>query len=314
MKRILLTLCLLLPPVLRAQTLRIDDFRMDLADGAAADPRTMVPDLDGEPCAALRIETQLSGWTFDAGLGGIMDVRYVKGAVILYIPAGTRRLTVAHKEYGILRDWPFPTPLESGRTYSMKLVRVPAAPKPQPKSSPLPDRRAAGRPSRETAPNPSVQRDAAPVSSGGKSFCRHFVDMYLGYGFERFDGGLCASGQTWTGLSYTWIGNRIGPYVSAGWDFDSSFSVMAGGAFRLTPPESAQLDWQLYGGAGLIDERLGVEIGTRFGWRTHSPVSKWDFGVGCQLYRDHVVPTVSVGLYIWGIPTVIGLCICLSAI
>ena len=308
MKRILLILCLLLPGVVRAQTLRIDDFRLDLADGAAADPRTMVPDLDGEPCSALRIETPLSGWTFDAGLGGIMDVRYVKGALILYVPASTRRLTVAHKEYGILRDWPVPSPLESGRTYTMKLVRVPAAAKPRPMSHPLPERKAAPNTLQKTA------QGTGSASSGEKAFCRHFVDMYLGYGFERTDGGMCPSDQIWAGVSYTWIGNRVGPYLSAGWDLDSGFSVMAGGAFRLTSPQSAQLDWQLYGGAGLIDERLGLEVGTRFGWRTHSPVSKWDFGVGCQLYRDHIVPTVSVGLYIWGIPTVIGLSLCLSGI
>ena len=195
----------------------------------------------------------------------------------------------------------------------MKLVRVPAAQTPRPKGNPLPESKAAGKTSQKTAPTLPVQK-SVPVSSGEKAFCRHFVDMYLGYGFERSAGGTYPSDQTWTGVSYTWIGNRIGPYVSAGWDLDSGFSVMAGGAFRLTSPESAQLDWQLYGGAGVIDERLGVEIGTRFGWRTRYSVSKWDFGVGCQLYRDHIVPTVSVGLYIWGIPTVIGLSVALAGV
>ena len=39
------------------------------------------------------------------------------------------------------------------------------------------------------------------------------------------------------------------------------------------------------------------------------PISfgRWDFGFGCQFTRGTITPTVSLGLYIWGIPTLIGI-------
>lgn len=298
MKKALFIL-LLLQGLSAAAQIRIGDFRQVFSDGTAAAVRTGVPDPDGLPCAVLKLETRLSGWTFDAGLAGIMDTRYESGTIWLYIPAGARKLTVAHKEYGVLRDWPFPVPLESGRTYSMTLSYERPRQTAVPKAAPA---RTVGAPAKTTR-----QVATAPAAEE-RRFSDHFTDLWLGIACSNeWGGGFEADGDLWCGFSYTWIGNRVGPYASVGINLDEGFAVIGGAAFRLTDPSAGALDWQLYGGAGLIDGSLGAEVGTRFGWRSSYRLSHWDFGFGCQFTRDRIIPTVSVGLYIWGIPVMVGL-------
>ena len=274
MKRLFIILTLLQSLSLAAQ-IRITDFKAAVSDN----PRTFCADPDGELCAALKLETKLSGWTFDAGLPGIMDTRYEEGAVYLYVPHGVRTLTVAHKEYGVLRDWPVPVSLSAGHTYTMTLTR-------------------------------ETPRPVQPVrrTEAAARFARHFIGMTAGTVVERgWEGGFEPSDYYRFGLSYTWLEKRVGPYVAGATDFDGDWAVSAGAAFRLTNPESSAMDWQVYGGPALSLAGFGAEVGTRFGWRTKGSVSRWDFGVGCQFYRDEIVPTVSVGLYIWGIPITVGI-------
>ena len=139
--------------------------------------------------------------------------------------------------------------------------------------------------------------------------------MYVGFALSKEDGGRYVMNDDYRiGVSYTWIGNRVGPYLSVSTDFDGGFSVFGGAALRLTNPKTAILDWQVYGGAGLMDREFGFDVGTRFGWRSSHSLSHWDFGFGCQFYRDQIVPSVSVGLCIWGIPVVLGIFIAAGAI
>lgn len=291
------------------QGLQIRHFR-SIPDGAASDLRTPVTDPDGDPCAVLKIETGLEGLTFDAGLAGIMDVRHGANAIYLYIPRSARALTIAHKEYGALRNWAFPVSLEAGRIYAMSLSyekpSKASAPAPKPTPTPAPAPKPTPAPRTETSrPMQTRLPDYGFDSSPGGEFCSHFIDFYAGF---RPGGDDDAFGVNWVGLSYTLIGEKIGPYISMGLEMDDTFSFLGGAAYRLTKPEVSNLDWQLYGGIGLFDGDLGVEIGTRFAWKSSTTsVSLWDFGIGCQFYSGHIVPTVSVGLCIWGIPTLIGL-------
>lgn len=292
MKRCLLLLTLLQCLSISAQ-IRITEFQRLAGDPAAVDPETLCRDREGDLCAVLKLETPLSGWTFETGLAGIMDVRYERGAIYLYVPCSVRKLTVAHVEYGVLRDWEIPESLTGGCTYAMKLYY--------------------------TRPASAVKSSVRPVpvrmiSSKENSFCEHFIDLYTGLVHEKYDAGYGASDQYILGFSYTWIGARIGPYLSVGTDFDGTCTVAAGAAFRATRPETSSLDWQLYAGIGLLDGCPGIDAGMRLAWRSASSVSKADFGVGVQVFPDAVVPTVSVGLYIWGIPLMVGIGLICSAL
>lgn len=308
MKKSILIL-FLLQGVLASAQVRISDFRLSTSDGAASDVRTALLDPDGRLCAVLKLETGQTGWTFDAGLAGIMDTRHEAGIIWLYVPASARKLTVAHKEYGVLRDWDFPVSLEPGRTYTMRLSYERSRPATAPRSGA--SRTAAASPQlqrRSAAPQAAFIPERKTVRSEERSFCNHFVDCYAGFSCTKEYGGQYEfSDDCWLGFTYTWVGSRVGPYVSAGFNLDGGYSVIGGAAFRLTDPRTASLDWQLYGGAGLIDGGFGFDVGTRFGWRSSSRLSHWDFGFGCQFFQGGVMPTVNVGLYIWGIPAVIGL-------
>lgn len=304
MKRFLILLALLRVFSLSAQ-IRISDFALSTTDGTGSDVRTACFDPDGNPCALLKLGTDLSGWTFDAGIAGILDIRYEKGTIWLFVPKSARSLSVSHPQYGVLRDWTFPESLEAGRTYTMKLdYQEPG------KTAGRRTARKVQRPAPGTI-LPSGQRpgtESVVARSLSKTpFCEHFIDLYAGCALMQGETGFETTDQYRFGISYTWIGHRVGPYVSAATDFDGAFSILTGAAFRLTDPRTSSLDWQLYAGTGLIDGKAGLDAGLRFAWRSSSSVSKADIGVGCQFYHDTVIPTISVGLYIWGIPVALGI-------
>lgn len=308
----ILILLMLATLPLRGQAIRISDFKLDVADGAAADVRTAVFDLDGELCAVLKMETRLSGWTFEAGLSGIMDVRYGDGVIYVYVPRGTRKISVGHNDYVPLRDWPIPMTLEAGRTYSMKLVVEKSKPAPKSKQTMAPVKKTSFTPVRTQATSAATQRpvqtatEVTPIKIEPE-FCTHFIDAYAGLHLYKDEGAIEVY-DYWAGLSYTWLEKRVGAYVSAGISVDDiMFSLVAGPAVRLTNPKSSRVDLQVYGGAGIMGGGFAVDAGLRFGWRSQHDVSMWDFGLGCQYHDRTFTPTVSVGLCIWGIPVTIGL-------
>lgn len=274
MRKILTYVFLLSAATAGAQTIRISGFAPAPDDARAYES---LYDTDGEPWSVLWMETGESGWAFEAGLDGIMDVQYGKGCIYVYVPAGTRRITVSREGCTPLRDWALPLSLEPGRTYRMRLECVPA-------------------------------EKARSAAESGKTFSRHFADAWIGPVTGK--GGF--TGETFAGLRYSYIQYRVGPYIAAGLSTDGGNSFWVGGAFRFTRPERSDLDFQAYGGVGLVyGNRVGGEAGIRFGWKSRRKLSGLDFGVGCQVFRGGVAPTVEVGLYIWGVPVVCGLCLLL---
>ena len=144
-----------------------------------------------------------------------------------------------------------------------------------------------------------------------KGFCQHFTDAYLGFVNDR-EG---YTEECFAGIRYTYLQNRIGPYISAAISTDEMSAFFAGAAYRFTRPESSDLDFQAYGGIGLAyGNQLAGEAGIRFGWKSSHKLSGLDFGVGCQFWKGAITPTVEVGLYIWGIPVVCAVGIVLGAL
>ena len=137
MKKTILILLLIQSASVCAQ-IRISNFRQVVPDGASVDLRTALTDPEGQLCSVLKLETKQSGWTFDAGTAGIVDTRYEDEIIWVYVPAYARNLTVAHKEYGVLREWGFPVSLEAGHTYTMELSYDRPQPKPVSFNRPLP--------------------------------------------------------------------------------------------------------------------------------------------------------------------------------
>ena len=317
MKRILILIPFLsLTFGLSAQEVRISDFK----EAVSAEAGVMY-DFDGHPCAILRMETDLSGWSFDAGLSGIVDVVPGKDRVDVYLSASARMVTVAREGARPLREWSFPERLGEGRIYSMRLeVKTPPATRHNPPATrpirqdavstyPVSGYRQMQSPARAVAPVYSA--DPLPMfdTDQPRGFCRNFYDLYAG--LVQYNDSEYVD-ELFVGLRYTRLKERMGPYFSAALSTDGCGAFFAGAALRAFSEERSDTDLQFYGGVGLVYGcALAGEAGLRFAGKSTSKTSHWDFGVGCQFWQGAVVPTVEVGLCIWGIPLVV--CIGLGA-
>ena len=301
----ILALCFALPLMLPGQNIRISDFKAAPGSGG---PAGVVKDNDGRPCALLRMRTSETGWTFDAGLAGIVDVVKEDGWINVYVPATAQAISIAKPGRTPLRRWCFPVRLSEGATYTMMLsarntqpasVAQRPAPRPAPKPAPKPALRMAPTP----APSPSIR----PVKGG---LCTHFIDAYGSLYVDDFGYTDIVSG----GFKYTYLPGTVGPYASLA--FGNGGACFLGAAYRLNNRYVAsELDIQAFGGIGLVlGNMLAVEGGIRFAWRSDDDTSALDFGFGLQLSGVGVMPTVEVGLAIWGIPVCIGLGLCVIAL
>lgn len=78
-----------------------------------------VRDLNGEACAVIKVEAS-SDFVFSSPLG-IVKRKDDVGEIWIYLPKGTKMLTIKHPQWGVLRDYKFPKPLESHVTYQLSL-------------------------------------------------------------------------------------------------------------------------------------------------------------------------------------------------
>lgn len=78
-----------------------------------------VRDLNDEACALIKVEAP-SDFAFSTPLG-IVKRKDEVGEIWLYVPRGTKMLTLKHPQWGVIRDYKLGKPLESCMTYEMKL-------------------------------------------------------------------------------------------------------------------------------------------------------------------------------------------------
>lgn len=101
----------------RAQEFSVASFRMLPNDVSAfIEP---VRDLNNEACALIKVVAP-EDFAFSSPLG-IVKRKDEVGEIWLYLPKGTRTLTLKHPEWGVLRDYRFSKALESRMTYELKL-------------------------------------------------------------------------------------------------------------------------------------------------------------------------------------------------
>lgn len=81
-----------------------------------------VKDQNGDVCALIKVETTQTGFVFEGGSLGIMKTERKTGEYWVYIPWGSKRITIKHDQLGILRDYAFPESIEKATVYLMKLT------------------------------------------------------------------------------------------------------------------------------------------------------------------------------------------------
>jgi PEGA domain len=79
-------------------------------------------DQNGEKCALIRVVTTESGFEFEAGMLGIMKTVKKTGEYWVYIPHGSKRISILHNHLGVLRDYIFPEAIQQATVYEMVLT------------------------------------------------------------------------------------------------------------------------------------------------------------------------------------------------
>ena len=79
-------------------------------------------DQNNEVAALIKIVTSETGFTFEAGALGVVDSQQRNGEIWVWVPRGSRKITILHQQLGVLRDYRYPVEIEADRTYEMVLT------------------------------------------------------------------------------------------------------------------------------------------------------------------------------------------------
>ena len=102
---------------LYAQEFSVESFRQLPNDVSAF--ISPVRDLNGDACALVKVMAN-SDFAFSSPLG-IVERKDDVGEILLYLPQGSKKITIKHPVLGVLRDYKFPSPLEERMTYELKI-------------------------------------------------------------------------------------------------------------------------------------------------------------------------------------------------
>ena len=119
---VLLQLLLILAvTIAQAQNMKVVGFAELVNDLTANRHGTSMTDENGETAALIKIVTPETGFSFDGGSLGIVGVVQKQGEIWLYVPARAQRLTISHRDFGVLRNYAYSVPIEGAKTYEMLL-------------------------------------------------------------------------------------------------------------------------------------------------------------------------------------------------
>lgn len=90
-----------------------------------------VIDQNGKKAALIKVITNETDFSFDVGIMGVTAVKQEDGEIWVYVPEYVRKLTVKHKNFGVIRDFLFTEPIESAVTYELILKTPEPLPVPE---------------------------------------------------------------------------------------------------------------------------------------------------------------------------------------
>lgn len=103
------------------QDIKVANFHLLETDMTANTRGTIVLDQNGEKCALIKISSAKTGFSFDAGMLGIVKTIQHPGEIWLYVPAGVKRLSISHEGMESLSNFDLGMTLQKAKTYSMVL-------------------------------------------------------------------------------------------------------------------------------------------------------------------------------------------------
>ena len=105
-----------------AQNISVKSFQLLPTDMTASSLEGKKTDRNGDVAALIKVVTTETGFTFEGGTLGIVDTKERNGEIWVWVPRASRKITILHRQLGVLRDYRFPVEIESERTYEMVLT------------------------------------------------------------------------------------------------------------------------------------------------------------------------------------------------
>ncbi|WP_281613155.1 SUMF1/EgtB/PvdO family nonheme iron enzyme [Flammeovirga sp. SubArs3] len=93
----------------------------ELTQDMEARIKSPLEDQNGERCAIVKVVTSEKNFEFEGDGNGIVKVLPKSGEYWVYIPEGSKRLTIKHPNLGILRNYIYPHKIKEATTYEMIL-------------------------------------------------------------------------------------------------------------------------------------------------------------------------------------------------
>ena len=121
-KLLLIVMMIGLPICMFSQTISVSSFKLLDSDLTANTAGTIEKDQNGETAALIKMVTTQTGFSFDGGSMGIVKTKQTPGEVWVYVPRGSKKITIKHPQLGVLRDYYYPISIEAARTYEMVLT------------------------------------------------------------------------------------------------------------------------------------------------------------------------------------------------
>ena len=121
MKKLLILALLAVSQTILADGISVSGFRLLETDLTANTRGTEKRDQNGEKAALIKIVTPERGFLFNGGSLGLVASEEKTGEIWLYVPPRAQKLSIFHQAFGVLRDYYYPTSIQSGRTYEMLL-------------------------------------------------------------------------------------------------------------------------------------------------------------------------------------------------
>lgn len=100
-------------------SIKVSSFSQSLFDLKGRTEQVM--DLNGDPCALIRIACEDSLYQFEPNLGVVKRIN-LTGEALLYVPNGTKRMTIRHPKHIMLANYEFPEKLKGKGTYELKIA------------------------------------------------------------------------------------------------------------------------------------------------------------------------------------------------
>ena len=84
-----------------------------------------VKDDNAQTCALLKIITTETGFVFEPdGNGFCKEIEYQTAEIRVWLPPGSRKITIKHQRFGQLRDYAYPVRIEAAKVYVMELQTI----------------------------------------------------------------------------------------------------------------------------------------------------------------------------------------------